>query len=145
MKTAKAEQTEHPKKGRWKTRFLKALQEQGAVTTACEMAGVGRTAAYALRGKDAKFAAAWDEAVNVMLDGVEDSALHRARYGWEEPVWYKGEQCGTVRKFSDTLLIFVLRQARPERWARAERLKIEHQGDVVFRITTNVPEPDPEE
>ena len=145
MKTVKAEQTEHPKKGRWKARFLKALQEQGAVTTACEMAGVGRTAAYALRGKDAKFAATWDSAVNAMVDGVEDSALHRARYGWLEPVWYKGEQCGEVRKYSDTLQIFVLRQNRPDKWARAEKVKVEHQGNVIFNIVTHVPPADLDE
>ena len=80
-----------------------------------------------------------------MVDGVEDSTLHRARYGWLEPVWHKGEQCGEVRKYSDTLQIFVMRQARPDKWARAEKVKVQHQGNVSFNIITNVPEPDLEE
>ena len=43
--------------------------------------------------------------------------------GWEEPVgWYKGEAGGTVRRFSDTLLIFLLKGAAPEKYR--ERLEV---------------------
>ena len=34
----------------------------------------------------------------------EHTADNRAIDGWEEPVWYKGHQVGTIRKYSDRLL-----------------------------------------
>ena len=32
----------------------------------------------------------------------------------EEAVYYKGQVCGTVRKYSDILLIFLLKSKRPD-------------------------------
>ena len=35
-------------------------------------------------------------------------------FGVKQPVFYKGEVCGSVRKYSDVLLIFLLKGLRPE-------------------------------
>ena len=47
----------------WEAPFLAALGHQGNVGTACTMAAVSRTGAYAKRRRDAAFAAAWDAAL----------------------------------------------------------------------------------
>lgn len=112
----------------WKQPFLDALKEDGAVTHACMKARVPRSRPYAERKRDPEFASAWDEIVNRVLDEVEESVVKRAREGWLETVWHGGKPVGQVRKFDTTLQIFVLRQRRPEAWARAERMKIEHEG-----------------
>ena len=126
----------------WAKRFLAALDKCGCVTTACRVVQKSRRAAYDLRDKDAEFAAAWDEIVDRELDQLEASAMKRAQRGWLEPVFHEGKVAGLKRRFSDTLTIFMLRQRRPDKWARAEKLKLDHGGDVTFQIVTGVPEPD---
>ena len=43
-----------------------------------------------------------------------------------EPVFYHGQVCGTVRKYSDTLLIFLLKGARPDKFR--DNATIRHTG-----------------
>jgi hypothetical protein len=40
--------------------------------------------------------------------------VRRALVGWKEPVYQGGKEVGTIRKFSDNLLIFLLKGKRPE-------------------------------
>lgn len=138
-------QTERSKKqnGRWLDRFLASLRRDACVTTACKIAKVGRTYVYAERKNNKEFAAAWDEAIDTTLDSIEASVMRRAKEGWLEPVWHKGEQCGEVRKFSDTIQIFALRQNRPDKWAQADKFDVRHQGSVVLNVVTGVPTPVP--
>src|SRR5690606_18484748 len=77
---------------------------------------------YRLRKEDPDFAAAWDEAMEQASDALEVEARRRAIEGWDEPVFYQGMETGMVRKFSDTLLIFLLKGARPEKY----RDRIDH-------------------
>ena len=58
--------------------------------------------------------------------GLEDEAIRRAREGVDEPVFYKGEHCGNVRRYSDTLLIFMLKARKPDVYRK--RASIEHTG-----------------
>jgi hypothetical protein len=44
---------------------------------------------------------------------LEDEAVRRAYHGVEEPVFYKGVQCGSVTSYSDTLLMFLLKARKP--------------------------------
>ena len=53
------------------------------------------------------------------LDALEDEAIRRAREGVVEPVFQAGLHCGNVRKYSDLLLIFLLKSRRPHRYAGA--------------------------
>ena len=43
-------------------------------------------------------------------------ARRRALTGVEEPVYYKGEAVDRTAKYSDTLLIFLLKAHRPEKF-----------------------------
>ena len=48
---------------------------------------------------------------------LEREARRRAVEGVEEPVgFYKGEPSAYVRKYSDTLLIFLMKGARPDKY-----------------------------
>jgi hypothetical protein len=96
-------------------RFLDALVETGGnVSRSCDLANFGRRAAYDWRRDEAEFAAEWDEAVNRGLDALEAEARRRAFEGIEEPVFYKGEVCGFVRRYSDALIMFMLKAYRPQ-------------------------------
>lgn len=89
-------------------------------------AGVARQVAYRERDSSNAFREAWDDAIEEGLDFLEEEARRRAFEGTEKPVFYKGEECGYVREFSDTLMIFLLKGGRPEKYA--ERVKNEHTG-----------------
>jgi hypothetical protein len=95
--------------------FLAALRATGNVRSACEAAKVGRRTAYHWR-EDATFKAQWDEALQDACDLLEREARRRAVDGWPEPVWHKGEMCGTVQKYSDRMLELLLIAHRPEKF-----------------------------
>jgi hypothetical protein len=97
-------------------KFLSALAEYGNVKEAARIAIMDRRQLYRKRKNDAAFAAAWEEAEALGVSAVEDEARRRAYEGWDEPVFHKGAVCGTVRKFSDTLLIVLLKAHRPEKY-----------------------------
>ena len=53
----------------------------------------------------------WDDAIEDATDALELEARRRAFSGVEDPVYYKGQVVGGVRKYSDVLLIFLLESA----------------------------------
>lgn len=108
--------TAYSKKRAWGEAFLKTLANTGVVRVACVAAGVHFTTAYEHRSKDPAFAEAWDTALEEACDALEAEARRRALIGTERPVFYKGQQCGTIREYSDVLLIFLLKANRPEKY-----------------------------
>jgi hypothetical protein len=117
-----------PKKAR---QFIESLvQTGGNVARACKATAIGRTAVYAWRNDDEEFAQAWDEAVEAGLDELEQEARRRAVEGTLEPRFYKGIECGHIRKYSDTLLIFLLKAGRPEKYRDRIAQQLAHQHEV---------------
>jgi hypothetical protein len=94
--------------------FLSALAETANVSAAALQVGINRQYLYHLRDNDLVFQGRWEAAVKLGTAALEDEAARRAKDGWDEPVFYQGEQCGLVRKFSDTLLIFLLKARDPK-------------------------------
>lgn len=110
------------------TLFLDAFAETHLVTEAARRAGIHRDTAYAWRKSNPEFARSWADIEEASTEALEREALRRAVEGWvERPVFDKdGEQVGEVRKFSDTLLIFMLKARRPDTYR--ERYQHEHSG-----------------
>lgn len=76
--------------------------------------------------EDGSYREAFDAAMDTAADRLEEEARRRAVEGVEEPVgWYQGEPGGYVRKYSDTLLIFLLKGARPQKY----RERVEQSSD----------------
>ncbi|MGE4292681.1 MAG: hypothetical protein AB7E32_10780 [Desulfovibrio sp.] len=96
--------------------FLDALALQGNVTQAAAIAGLGRWKVYEQRKEDPEFAQQWEQALRESEDRLEAEAVRRAVEGVEEPYFYQGEQRGASRKYSDQLLMFLLKSKRPERF-----------------------------
>lgn len=86
--------------------------------------------AYTWRNEDPEFAKSWDEAKAIGLDALEDEATRRAYEGSEKPVFHQGVQCGTIREYSDTLAIFLLKGGKPEKFR--DNVKLEHSGAIEF-------------
>lgn len=108
--------------------FLRAMAETGNITVAAAAAKITRQSHYRWMAEDSdgSYAAAFKVAEDEAADLLEKAARQRAVEGWEEPVFYQGEQTGSVRKYSDTLLIFMLKGAKPEKYK--ERGAVEHTG-----------------
>jgi hypothetical protein len=77
---------------------------------------MSRSAAYDWKKADHEFEKDWQAAEETGTDALEDEARRRAMDGVDKPVFYKGQRCGYVREYSDTLLIFTLKARRPEKY-----------------------------
>ncbi|MGC8517924.1 MAG: terminase [Steroidobacteraceae bacterium] len=93
--------------------FLMTYARTGSVTQAAQVSGVARSTWFEARKQSKELAAAWKEAHDIHKESLVDEAVRRAKDGWDEPVFYQGAQCGTVRKFSDNLLMFLIKQRDP--------------------------------
>ena len=89
--------------------IIAALREGLSVGGACAVAGMARNTYYDWRKADPEFAAEADEAIENGTDFLEDVARQRATDS------------------SDTLLIFLLKARRPEKYR--ERAETRHVGD----------------
>lgn len=107
----------------------------GSVTRACEAVGVSRTTAYRWREEDAEFAAEWDRAKAIGLDALEDEALRRAFEGVEVPVLHHGKVVSTVRNYSDTLTIFLLKGGKPEKYRERVSTELTGAGGGPVQLT----------
>lgn len=99
-----------------KLAFLAALSATCSVTRACEAVGISRQTAYEWRELDIQFSRQWEEAKLIGAEALEDEMVRRAKEGYDQPVYYKGQAVGTIRKYSDTLLIFALKGAMPYKY-----------------------------
>jgi len=118
---------------KWPPLFLEALAELGVVSYACKAARVSRSTVYERREKDAVFRAAWDEAAEIAADMLEQEAHRRAVEGTARPVYQGGKLVGAERQYSDTLLMFLLKARRPEKFR--ERVDLKHSGQLGLTVT----------
>src|SRR5690606_4631594 len=70
--------------------FLDRLSQNGNVTVSAETCNLARRTLYDLRSSDPEFAQAWDDAMVMAADYLEQEARRRAVEGWDEPVFYQG-------------------------------------------------------
>jgi hypothetical protein len=97
-----------------KRTYLEALSVTGIINYAAAAARVARSTVYYWLGDDPDFARRHEEAITESTERMEQEAWRRATQGVEKPVYYKGEQVGSIREHSDTLLIFMLKARKPE-------------------------------
>lgn len=114
----------------WMFAFITALCDGFSVSRAAKLAGVPRRTAYNYRESNADFRAVWDDAVDCGTDLLEDEAKLRATEGTVETEEFNdsGVLVKRVVKKSDTLLIFLLKARRPEKFR--ERVDLKHSGEV---------------
>jgi len=112
-------------------RFLAALAESANVRQAARRIRRSPTPCYARRKRDAAFAEAWDAAMETAMDTVlEPEAIRRATEGVERTIYHDGQPVGVERHYSDTLLIFLLKGWRPDKYT--ERRDVFHRGTIAL-------------
>lgn len=116
----------------WQKKFIRRLAETGNVSAACKSAKTTRQNAYYARDHDELFNTAWQEALEMATEALELEARRRAEKGVLEPVFHQGARVGAIRKYSDTLMIFLLKAHKPETYRDNQR--IEHAGEQKLTI-----------
>lgn len=96
--------------------FLQRLAVHGVVIKACEESEMNREYAYHLRSTRPDFAKAWEDAIAVFVERAEAELHRRSIEGYMEPVYYRGELVGEIRKYSDRLLELLLKANSPEKY-----------------------------
>jgi hypothetical protein len=96
---------------------------------------------YELRKRNLSFAAGWEEAEERAADALEAEAWRRAVVGVQEPLVSGGKvvrdddgQPIAIRRYSDALMIALLKARRPERFK--DRAVVEHDvtDNLVDRL-----------
>jgi len=95
--------------------MLAAYAETCSVSRAAEVAGVGRRTHYDWLNADEKYRCAFEQIQDQAAQTLEDEAVRRAHEGVERPMTIAGKR-EVVRDYSDTLLIFLLKGLKPERY-----------------------------
>lgn len=101
--------------------FLVAYVESANITKACIAASINRSTFYEWK-KDSEFAKSYELAEQQAGDMLESEAARRAQEGVRRPVLYKGEVVVIdgeplyEHEYSDTLLIFLLKGVKPEKY-----------------------------
>lgn len=100
-------------------RFIEALADTGSVEAAARAVDMAERGAYELRRQPGAegFRAAWEAALAIGVQRIEDVAMNRALNGVEEPVYSYGKLVGTRQRYNDRLLMFILRNRAPDRFA----------------------------
>lgn len=112
--------------------FLDLLRGGHTVKHACDQAGLGRSTVYDRRGRDGDFADQWAEADEQGVEVLEQEARRRAVDGVED---FRIDRDGVehpFRRYSDTLLIFLLKARRPDVYR--DRFEHRHTGHVSLRL-----------
>ncbi|MER1940637.1 terminase [Castellaniella sp. FW104-16D08] len=110
--------------------FLAALASCGVVGQALAIVDLHRSTVLRWRKDDPEFAAAYDQALEDATDTLESEARRRAVEGVDEPVYYKGERVGAVRRYSDKLMEVLLKGNRPDKF----KDRVEHSGSLDISI-----------
>lgn len=138
--------------------FLSAFGKTGNISLACRSANIVRQTHYNWLERFPKYAAKFALAEEEAADYLELEARRRAMDGIDEPVIYQGELMGqkveyndtpeknhfiplTVKKYSDTLLIFLLKGARPQKFRENHRHEVSGPGGkAIETMATTRPE-----
>ena len=110
-------------------KFLEALAEGVPVGKALP-AGYGRQSVYTWRKDDPDFRQAWEDAIATHTESMETEADRRGIDGTLKPIYYRGEVCGEVREYSDTLLIFRLKAEAPDKYRENIRQEVTGKDGV---------------
>jgi len=121
---------------RRKTKFLEAYKLAGTASEAARLTGIPRDTHKEWLKRSEAYRKAFEEADDAATEVLEKEALRRAVEGREETVYFNGVPVGTTRKYSDVLLIFLLKAKRPDVYR--ERYDARIQGALNIQSAVKV-------
>jgi len=98
--------------------FIEALADTGSVAAAALAVNMTPEGAYMLRrhAEAESFRKAWEAALRLGVQRLEDIAMERALHGTQVPVYSYGKIIGTRTVHNDRLLMFLLRNRAAKRF-----------------------------
>lgn len=110
--------------------FLLNLSKTGHIESSCHAVGYSDSSYIRkVKNKDPVFAAKWDAALLVAAEEVLiPEAQRRAVEGIMEPIYHKGEIVGYKQRYSDQLLMFLIKGAMPSKYGTHVKLDGEING-----------------
>ena len=119
--------------------FFRAYEKHGTITHSAREAGIDPSYHYKWLEIDDTYPERFKEAHRRAVDSLEREARRRAIEGVEEPTgWYKGEPGGFVKKYSDTLLIFLLKGALPDKYKDRHEHTGKDGGPIEVQSTVTI-------
>ncbi len=97
-----------------KKQAIRAYAATANRTAACDAAGISLTCLEDHLKHDKEFEAKFKHAKGQYIEGLEKEALRRAVEGWDEDRMGAGGVLYGVKKFSDALLLHLLKKKAPE-------------------------------
>jgi len=114
--------------------FFLALQNGHSVRSACLASGYTRQVVYRWRLSDPDFDEAWQQALMMAADLLEEEADRRARDGTDQPVFFRGGEVGAKRKFSDALLLARLKAIKPHLYRERTARPVDEQRPITVVV-----------
>lgn len=99
-----------------KEKFLADLATTGNISQSCRDLGLSRNSVKFWLKRDRTFQTGYDLAQEEAVERMEQEARRRGVDGSLEPVYFAGHAVGAIRKYSDVLLIFLLKASKPEKY-----------------------------
>lgn len=98
-------------------------------------AGIEKTIHYRWLKKSQAYARDFAEADKEFGDVLEACAIGRAKDGVLEAVFYQGLPCGAIRKYSDGLMLALLKRYKPEKYAARISAEVSGPGGGPIQVT----------
>ena len=117
-----------------KQQLIKAVASMGNITAATRELKISRSAHYKWAREDPDYKQAIDDAYEEWVDSLESEAVRRGRDGWDEPVFVNGDLKNVKRRYSDQLLLALLKAHR----SKLYRDRVEHSGDADAPMHTQL-------
>lgn len=116
--------------------FLSAYAQTANITKAAAAAKIDRAMHYRWLDQFPKYQRAFLEAERQAGDFIEGEAVRRATEGVLELVFYQGEPCGTVRRYSDGVMMTLLRGFKPQKYSNKTEVSGPDGGpiEIVARL-----------
>lgn len=119
--------------------FFRAYEKHGTITHSAREAGIDPSYHYKWLESDKTYPDRFKAAHRCAIDHLEREARRRAIEGVEEPTgWYKGEPGGFVKRYSDTLLIFLLKGALPDKYKDRHEHTGKNGGPIEVQSTVTI-------
>lgn len=102
--------------------FLKAYTEELTITGAANRIGIDQTCHIVWKRISPTYRALFEDLKEYVVESLEGEVFRRAYHGVQKTVYYQGEPCGIEVNFSDTLAMFLLRAANPEKYRERSQM-----------------------
>ena len=109
-----------------KKKFIELYPEHGNIGDTLKVIGLkSRNSFYDWEKNDPEFKSAFEDVKKNYVETLEREADRRAVEGVNKPVYQQGKLVGTVKEYSDTLLIFRLKALAPDKYRERTESKVD--------------------